>query len=145
MFNVIDKFFIRLDKEWEEHNKIIIAFDVDDTTLPFRTATQAECDNIINLLVDCKSVGAYLVIYSCRDESGLDGAVKYLKAKGLEVDAINKNPIKLPYGNSAKPYANIFLDDRAGLPYATMMLREAMYRQRARKWSTKLDYPGAGG
>lgn len=143
--DVMDKYSKRLLKEWQEHGKIIIAIDIDDTVLPYKTATQTECDKIINLVKECQVVGAYVIIYTCRNEGGIQEALKYCASKSLFVDAVNKNPINLPYGNMSKPYANIFLDDRADLQAAYNRLAECMYRMRAQQWSQRLDYPGAGG
>lgn len=144
---VMDKYTARLLKEWQEHGKVIIALDVDDTILPFRTATQAECDKIINLVKECQVVGAWVILYTCRNEDGIREALEYCKSKDLHIDNVNKNPggIVLPYGHTAKPYANIYLDDRGHLKAAAARLSECMYHMRAQQWSLRLDYPGASG
>ena len=144
---IVDKYTQRLLDEWIQHGKIIIAVDIDDTILPFRTATQQECDNTINLIKECQAVGAYVIIYTCRNEAGQAEALEYCKTKDLHIDAVNKNPegVKLPYGHTAKPYANIFLDDRAQLDAAKERLSHCMHMVRAKQWSERLDYPGAGG
>lgn len=144
---VLDKYTERLLKEWETHGKIIIALDIGDTILPFRTATQEECDDTINLVKECQRVGAWVIIYTCRNEAGCHEALEYCKTKDLHIDAVNKNPegVNLPYGHTAKPYANIFLDDRAHLEAAKIRLADCMYMMRAKQWSERLDYPGAAG
>ncbi len=49
----------------------------------------------------------------------------------LHIDTINRTPFELPYGNNGKKiYANIFLDDRAGLDEAIDILESTMYRIR---------------
>jgi hypothetical protein len=53
----------------------------------------------------------------------------------LKIDSINQNPINLPYGNSSKIYANIFLDDRAGLNESLDRLYRVMYMIRGKKAS----------
>ena len=141
----MDKYTARLLKEWKEHGKLIIALDVDDTILPFRTATQAECDKIISLVKECQAVGAWVILFTCRNADGMQEALDYCKSKDLHIDNVNKNPggITLPYGNTAKPYANIYLDDRGHLEAAAKRLRECMYRMRAEQWSNRLDAPGS--
>jgi hypothetical protein len=133
----------RLLEEWQQHGKIIIASDFDDTIRPWRFNTQAYCDSVIHLLSECKLVGAYIIIYTACKEERFDEIRAYCKDKGLEIDAINKNPIELPYGNHAKPYANIFLDDRAGLDSTFKTLSEAMYEMRAYNAGKRLDNEGS--
>lgn len=141
----VDKWTERLLREWEQHGKIIIAVDVDDTILPYKTATQKECDIVINLLKDSRAVGAYIILYTCRNSNGIEEAIKYCDSKDLNIDAANKNPpgIDLPWGHTAKPYANIFLDDRAGLQENIERLSYCMYRMRAKKYGEMLDRPGS--
>src|SRR3990167_905069 len=78
----------------------------------------------------CKDVGAYIVLHSCCDESRHHDMLEYCEKIDLKIDAINETPIKLPYDKSNKPYCNIYLDDRAGLNEALVILEEAMYNQR---------------
>ncbi len=141
----MDKYAQRLLREWEEHGKVIIGTDVDDTILPYKTATQAECDEVIELLKECRAVGAYIILFTCRNGSGIDEAIKYCESKGLHIDAANKNPpgVDLAWGHQAKPYANIFLDDRGHLRASMNRLAACMYRMRAKQWSERLDNPGS--
>lgn len=145
MPQVLDKYTQRLLDEWTQHGKIIIGVDIDDTILPYKTATERECNSVINTIKDCQAVGAWVIIYTCRNEAGIEEALKYCKSKDLHIDATNRNPpgVKLQYGNTAKPYANIFLDDRGGLGENLERLKECMYRMRAKQWSQRLDSPGS--
>ena len=52
--------------------------------------------------------------------------LEYCKEIGINVNSINTNPIKLDFGNNGKVYANIYLDDRAGLLQALDILEETM-------------------
>lgn len=144
---ILDKYTQRLLDEWRQHGKIIIAIDVDDTILPYRTSTQKECDKVIQLVKDCQTVGAWVVLYTCRNSDGIVEAMDYCRNKGLHIDAANRNPegVNLPFGHHAKPYANIFLDDRAHLQGAVERLSECMYRMRSEKLSQKMDYDGSSG
>jgi hypothetical protein len=58
----------------------------------------------------------------------------------LEIDGINKTPIDLPYGNDKKIYANVFIDDRAGLNEALNILEMAMYRVRGSRNNNIFDF-----
>ncbi len=136
---------LRLFGEWKLHGKIIIPTDFDDTICPWKFNDQKACDKIIELLVDCINVGAYVIIHTACNPDRFKDIEGYCKKKGLNISEINNNPINLPYGNHKKPYGNWFIDDRAGLFYATKVLAEAMYMMRAKQWSERLDYPGASG
>ena len=52
---------------------------------------------------------------------------KHCEDKKIPISGINTSPIETPYGKNGKVYANIFLDDRAGLNEALNMLEDAMY------------------
>lgn len=58
----------------------------------------------------------------------------------MEIDAINENPIPLPYGKNGKVYANIFIDDRAGLNESLQILEFAMYKIKGSKNVEMYDF-----
>jgi hypothetical protein len=58
----------------------------------------------------------------------------------LVIDSINENPINLPYGHHGKIYANIYLDDRAGLNEALNILEFAMYKIKGSKTTQSYDF-----
>lgn len=119
------RYSIRLLKEWEEHKKIIIGVDYDDTIFPWKFTSQEDCDKVIEELIRCKNTGAYITIFTCSNVDRFDEIREYCKSKGLKIDSINENPISLPYGNVNKIYANIFIDDRAGLTESLLILTTA--------------------
>ncbi len=119
------KYAARLYKEWLEHKKIIIGVDYDDTIFPWRFSSQEQCDKVIKELILCKNTGAYITIFTCSNVDRFQEIKDYCKSKGLEIDSINENPISLPYGNVNKIYANIFIDDRAGLNESLLILTTA--------------------
>lgn len=134
----MNKYIARLTEEWLQHGKIIIAVDFDDTISPWRLNDQGECDVIIDILVQARNVGAYIVVFTaCATDRHLH-ILEYCKTKDLTVDSINRNPIDLPYGNQNKIYANIFIDDRAGLAESIDTLKESMYVVRAAKYGNSL-------
>lgn len=121
----------RLENEWTTHGKIIIACDFDDTISPWRMHN-ADFKRVIDVLKAAKQTGAYIVIFTACNAERYDEIRKYCSDAGLEIDTINQNPIELPYGNSGKVYANIFIDDRAGLNESLNILEFASYRVRGR-------------
>lgn len=128
----------RLEQEWEQHGKIIIACDFDDTISPWRMRN-TDFKRVIDTLIIAKQTGAYIVIFTACNDERYEEIKQYCASKGLEIDAINKTPIDLPYGKNGKVYANIFIDDRAGLNESLMILEMAMYRKRGKKQLTSFD------
>jgi len=129
----------RLVNEWNQHGKIIIAVDYDDTISPWKMRG-FDPKRTIEVLQVAKNTGAYLVIFTSCSEDRYPEITEYCKSQGLEVDAINKTPIDLPYGNGIKIYANIFIDDRAGLNEALNILELAMYRIRGSRQPRTFDF-----
>lgn len=83
----------RLLNEYEEHGKLYVAFDFDNTIFDYHN-TGGDFSGVISLLKECS---------------------KHCKHFGIAVDYINEN---LEIMNTRKPYYNILLDDRAGLECA---------------------------
>ncbi len=120
----------RLVEEWLEHKKIVIAVDFDDTIFPWKHTSSKDLErykNIIKLLQDCKKQGCYITIWSACSTDRFQEIKDYCKSMNLEIDSINENPIELPYGVHKKIYANIYLDDRAGLNESLLRLERALY------------------
>lgn len=121
----------RLEKEWDQYGKIIIACDYDDTISPWKLEG-FDPTRVINVLKTAKETGAYIVIFTACKEDRYQEIIDYCKGHGIDVDSINATPIDLPYGNNSKIYANIFIDDRAGLNESLAILEMAMYRIRGK-------------
>ena len=128
----------RLEEEWKLHGKIIIACDFDDTISPWKLKG-FDPKRTIEVLKIAKQTGAYIVIFTACNIERYDEIRKYCLDAGLEIDAINETPIDLPYGKNGKIYANIFIDDRAGLNESLNILEMAMYRIRGSRQKT-LDF-----
>lgn len=134
-----NKYKERLFKEWLQHGKIIIAVDFDSTISPYHTIDNIEdIEKVIETIKNAKYTGAYITIFTACNPDRFDDIEKYCKEKGIELDSINQNPIDLPYGNHSKIYANVFLDDRAGLNEALETLNDAMYMYRGYVQSKKM-------
>lgn len=129
----------RLEQEWREHGKIIIAVDYDDTISPWKM-TEFNFDRVIDILIKAKQTGAYIVIFSACSPDRFPEIKEYCLSKGLEIDSINENPIPLPYGQHKKIYANIFIDDRAGLNESLNILEFAMYKIKGSKKVEMYDF-----
>lgn len=129
----------RLEEEWKTYGKIIIACDYDDTISPWKMQNR-DFKRIFEVLITAKHTGAYVVIFTACKEDRYPEIIKYCSENGLEIDGINKTPIDLPYGNDKKIYANVFIDDRAGLNESLNILEMAMYRIRGMKSAELYDF-----
>lgn len=110
----------RLIEEYYKYNSLTIAFDFDDTVYDFHKKGRTY-QNIINLLRELKSINCYLICWTGQQD--LDFVKKYLTDSNIPFDAINENP---PFyeSKSRKIYANVYLDDRAGLLQTYNELKE---------------------
>lgn len=104
----------RLHKEYKKHPKLVVAVDFDDTVYDFHKMGTLH-ERAINVVKQCAALGFYVVLWTASAPERFDFMKKYMADNGIHVDAINENPIKLPFGNNGKIYYNILLDDRAGL------------------------------
>ena len=136
----ISKYIERLYTEWKQHGKIIIAVDYDDTISPWRMHREEDilALRIVEDLKMAKHAGAFIVCFTACNEDRYDEIKNRFKFLGIELDTINHNPVDLPYGNQNKIYANLFLDDRAGLNEALEILEAAMYRIIGEKNSSEM-------
>ena len=131
----MNKYQQRLLDEWIQYGKIIIAVDYDDTLAPWRLNSKEELKPLWELLKQCKYTGAYVTIFTACDNSRYPEILEYCKLMDFTPDSINQNPISLPYGNQNKVYANIFIDDRAGMNEAIQTLEFCLYKYRG--WKIK--------
>ena len=53
----------RLVEEWRKYGKIIIGYDFDDTVFDFHQKGRTY-KNVMNLLRECKKLGAYLIVFN---------------------------------------------------------------------------------
>jgi hypothetical protein len=128
--NRIQKYVDRLTKEWKEHKNIIIGVDFDDTISPWGLNTTQECNLVVEKLKTYQKQGAYIVIFTACKPDRYGEISDFCNQNDLMITGINKNPVDLPYGHHGKIYANIFLDDRAGLHETLDILDGALAKLR---------------
>lgn len=126
----------RLVSEWVKHERLIIAVDYDDTLVAWALEGpehQARLDRTRVLLRNCVELGARVVVHTAAVPERHAEIEHSCRAMGLAIEGINVNLPGLKYGHSAKPYANIYLDDRAGLDQALDLLSAAYEIMRREK------------
>lgn len=122
--NCVDRLF----KEYQKHKKLIIACDFDDTVYPYSNP-DAQFPGILSLLHQCQDLGFHIVMFTASAPERFDFIRKWMTDRGIEIAAINKNPVEgLPFGHHGKIYFNILLDDRAGLWEAVCTLQAVINR-----------------
>lgn len=128
----MDKYSQRLFEEWKERGNIIIAVDFDDTVSPWKLEDENSTmiKEVLKLLKECQQTGAYIVPYTTCNPDRYPVIQALFASNGILINNINSNPIPLPWGNESKIYANIYLDDRAGLDQACYTLSYALYAYR---------------
>lgn len=122
----------RLFQEWQKHPRLIIACDFDDTVYDTHD-NGFKFDEVISLLKECKKLDFYVVMFTASKVERYPMIREHMTNLGIEIDGINKNVIELPFGNNGKIYANIFLDDRAGLFQAATTLLNLINKIKAEK------------
>jgi FMN phosphatase YigB (HAD superfamily) len=107
------------ERLWAEYNKygsLIVAVDFDDTLYDFHKEGNSY-EMVMQLVRDLKGINCYIVIWT--GNQNLDFIKDYLSEYNIPYDSINDEaPVsKKLLGDSIprKVYANVYLDDRAGL------------------------------
>jgi tyrosine-protein phosphatase YwqE len=122
-----DFFINRLVKEWLEHERLIVACDLDDTIIPYNKELTESCKETVELLKECQQEGITLIINTARKDHRLAESSLEVIELGLNPASINEMPKywSQEIGISGKVYANIFLDDRGGLECSRHQLKKA--------------------
>lgn len=105
----------RLIAEYEMHGGLIVAFDFDDTIYDYHKEGRGY-PKVIELLRRAQSLGFTLTLFTDLYADKRAIAEAYLDSISLRADYFNETPSFVPFGFAGKPYYNILLDDRAGLP-----------------------------
>lgn len=119
---------------WAEYNKygsLVVAVDYDDTLFDFHR-TGSSYEMVKQLVRDLHSIGCKIIIWS--GSENINDIDVYLKENNIPYHLINEN--LLVNGNwvsgkdSRKIYANVYIDDRAGLEQVYNDLTKLVYEVR---------------
>lgn len=111
----------RLIDEYHKYGKLIIAFDFDDTVYDTHK-NDWQYDRVISLLQELKRLDAgYFICWSASPPTRYPMMKNHFEQKGIPCDAINENAPWIE-DRGRKIYANIYVDDRSGLPWAYAIL-----------------------
>lgn len=106
-----DNVYQRLLEEYLKYDRLIICVDFDDTIYDFHKKGHTY-ENVIHLLRRWQKY-ADIIIWTGNGENQYDFITKYLSQHGISIDGINCDSRINVSGR--KIYANVYLDDRAGL------------------------------
>jgi len=99
----------------KDATKICVDFDgtlFSDDWPNIKTPSIRLIDHVKHL----RSKGVKITLFTCREDKRLEEAIEACKKLGLEFDAVNENlpeDIKKYGGTCRKPYADIYIDDKA--------------------------------
>ena len=105
--------FRRLQDEYKKYGKLIIAVDWDDTLYNYHKVKGRTYNDVINLLRRWKEK-AQIIIFTGAGIERFEEIENYCIKENIPYHGINcDSSIKT---GGRKLYANVYLDDRAGLP-----------------------------
>lgn len=115
--------FLRLVEQYHKMDRLIIAYDFDDTVKPYYSSSCCRATNVIRAAK--KYLNAYLIVYTCNQD--YDKIKDYLDKEKIPYDAINENAPFIHFNKKGKLYYNLLLDDKAGLHQAIEDLEALIY------------------
>lgn len=116
--------FLRLVEQYQKNDKLIIAYDFDDTVSPYYSKSCFRAASAIRAAKD--HLNAYLIVYTCNADH--EKIKKYLNDNNIPWDAINENAPFIHFcDEKSKLYYNLLLDDKAGLHQAIEDLETLIY------------------
>lgn len=120
----------KLEAQLLIHGKLIVAFDWDDTLFNTSNTTSIPEIKVARSLLElCNELGHIVILHTCRGEDHIKSLLNTLDFN-LEYDHFNTSPVdNSDVGNGTKPYANIYLDDKAGLWQSIYVLRHVLEKQ----------------
>ena len=110
---------LRLIDQYKTHDRLIVAYDIDDTVRPYYSRPTGEIQSLLRMAK--RVLNAYLIVYT--SNPNVEEIVKFLNKNDIPYDSINENAL-FAVSPGAKIYYNIFLDDKAGLGQAAQILKE---------------------
>lgn len=107
-----------------EHDRLIIAYDIDDTVRPYKSKC---CEDVKELIRTAKEIlNPYFIVFTANPH--YEKNIQFLNEENLPYDAINENIPEIGrYGDGLKIYYNLFFDDKAGLREAYFALNRLCY------------------
>lgn len=112
----------RLIEQYQKQDRLIIAYDFDDTVSPYVCSNCTEVQSVLRMSKE--NLNAYFIVYTCN--SNHQKIKDFLDYNRLPYDCINApapfSPLT-PAAIGEKLYYNILLDDKAGLGEATAALK----------------------
>lgn len=112
----------RLIEQYKKQNKLIIAYDIDDTVRPFYCA---DCSDVQSMLRMAKNtLNAFFIVFTSNPD--IEGVKEFLEKNNLPYDAINENAPFVPF-KDGKIFYNVLLDDKAGLGETVNTLKQLLY------------------
>jgi hypothetical protein len=114
----------QLCRAYDNHKHIIIGVDFDDTVFVFNETPQIRerCERVVEALKKASDFST-ICLWSVASPQSLKYKAEIMKLYGIPPAYINESPIK-KWGECAKPYWNIELDDKAGLSSSLATLEE---------------------
>ena len=109
----------RLYDEYYKYTSLLVAFDFDNTIFDYHR-TGCEYPEVVNLLHKAKYLNCTLICYTGNPDEEL--VKEELDRLNIKYDYYNTSPLMF----GVKPFANILLDDRAGLPSAFAALNNTL-------------------
>lgn len=106
--------FLRLVEQYQANDRLIIAYDFDDTVSPCHSSGCWRAQSVIRAAR--KYLNAYLIVYTSNPNE--EKIKEFLDRENIPYDAINENAPFVHFDNKCKIYYNLLLDDKAGLHQA---------------------------
>lgn len=99
----------------------IIAVDFDGTLCKNKWPDIGEPNyRLIGYLIDEQKSGSKVILWTCRCGKYLSNAIDWCKEHGLYFDAVNSNldeHMEFFESDSRKIFANVYIDDKAMVPF----------------------------
>jgi hydroxymethylpyrimidine pyrophosphatase-like HAD family hydrolase len=111
----------KLIRQFNEHGRLIVAFDFDDTVYPY-SYPEHVVERTHELLRRCKLAGHELICFTAN--SDIPKITNYLQTNDIPCDAINVSSVH----SEGKIFYNIFLEDKTGLDQTIEILEEFLRR-----------------
>jgi hypothetical protein len=112
----------RLIEQYQKQDKLIVAYDFDDTVKPYWCAGCTEVQSLLRKIRN--TIDAYFIVYTCNKDH--DKIRAFLDKWDIPYDSINENAPFAP-DIDGKLFYNVFLDDKAGLGEVVNTLEQFLY------------------